>query len=123
MKTFEEFVGESKLKLNRSSKSYKSGDGFTIFTSSDKTHFEIQVNHSAAWSTASYDTNRLILMDAGKERANIYLDSDFRVSDITDRMYELTEKTTWGETMGFSKNDYLEIFKIWLDMKQKRSQH
>lgn len=109
---------ESNLKYKVNSKgNYIKGEGFTIYKVDNDKHFNIKINSRAGWVTDSHSPNTLKLMDNGNVRGSIQIPNNYRISDITDKMFDLTKESTWGEKQGFTKNDYNEIFKLYLEMK------
>jgi hypothetical protein len=118
--SFKDSINESRIKLKTDREDCKSGDGFTVYSHSGRKDFSIRVNSFASWSTDPNDERVFRLMDAGTKRASIRLPNSFRVSDIADKMHELTKETTWGEKEGFSKNDYASLLRMYFDMGERK---
>lgn len=77
-------------------------------------HLIINVNDSASWRTDPHNQSMLILNDAGNVRANLQIPNNFRVSDLAEKMHELTNATTWGENKGLTVKDYTNILQYFL---------
>lgn len=105
------------LKINDIRSWYIAGKNFVVHGpngSLDK-NLSIRVNSDSAWSFNVHHPNELELYSNGKREAVIHVPNNYRVSDITDKMYELNDKAG-GERLGMTKEDYLAIYKIYLEM-------
>lgn len=113
---FQDRTGESTLKFTNISEDYIRGEGFTIYTSGGNKMLSIKAGSSAGWDTDSHDPRLLKLQDNGKLKASFSLPKEFKVSDISDKMFELAQEHIWDSGKYFTKKEYEEIFRIYLDL-------
>ena len=80
---------------------------------------QISVNHSAGWRLDPHDDREETweLLDGGRQRATIY----FRrgsIDKFAQQMFDLNDRTTWGNKTELTAKDYADIIRVWIDMKK-----
>jgi hypothetical protein len=112
-------VNEAKI-VYQKGKSYQTGDGWVVFVDKSMSGLDIKVNNSAGWKLDPHDTKEedLILMDAGRQRASITF-KEGNINAFAKKMWDLNDRTTYGEKQGLTPEDYADIIRVWIDMRKE----
>ena len=114
----ESLVNEEKIKYAKG-KTYQSSGHYTVMVDSNSSMCDIRVNHSAGWRLDPHDDREETweLLDGGRQRATIY----FRrgsIDKFAQQMFDLNDRTTWGNKTKLTAKDYADIIRLWMDMKK-----
>lgn len=114
----ESVVNEEKIKYAKG-KTYQSSGHYTVMVDSNSSMCDIRVNHSAGWRLDPHDDREETweLLDGGRHRATIY----FRrgsIDKFAQQMFDLNDRTTWGNKTKLTAKDYADIIRLWIDMKK-----
>ena len=114
----ESVVNEEKIKYAKG-KTYQSSGHYTVMVDSNSSMCDIRVNHSAGWRLDPHDDREETweLLDGGRQRATIY----FRrgsIDKFAQQMFDLNDRTTWGNKTKLTAKDYADIIRLWIDMKK-----
>ena len=114
----ESLVNEEKIKYAKG-KTYQSSGHYTVMVDSNSSMCDIRVNHSAGWRLDPHDDREETweLLDGGRQRATIY----FRrgsIDKFAQQMFDLNDRTTWGNKTKLTAKDYADIIRLWIDMKK-----
>ena len=115
---FESAVNEEKIKYAKG-KTYQSSGHWTVMVDSNSSICDIRVNSQAAWRLDPHDDREETweLLDGGRQRATIY----FRrgsIDKFAQQMFDLNDRTTWGNKTKLTAKDYADIIRVWIDMKK-----
>jgi mRNA-degrading endonuclease RelE of RelBE toxin-antitoxin system len=79
---------------------------------------DIRVNQSAGWRLDPHDDREETweLLDNGRQRATIYFKSG-NIDKFAKQMFDLNDRTTWGNKTKLTAKDYADIIRVWIDMK------
>ena len=115
---FESVVNEEKIKYAKG-KTYQSSGHWTVMVDSNSSMCDIRVNSSAGWRLDPHDDREETweLLDGGRQRATIY----FRrgsIDKFAQQMFDLNDRTTWGNKTKLTAKDYADIIRVWIDMKK-----
>lgn len=115
----ESSVNEAKI-IYQKGKSYQTGNGWVVYADKSNSGIDIKVNNSAGWQLDPHDTREedLILMDAGRQRASITF-KEGNINAFAKKMWDMNDKTTWGEKQGLTADDYADIIRVWIDMRNE----
>jgi len=110
-------VNEAKI-MYQKGKSYQTGDSWTVYVDKDMSGLDIKVNNAAGWKLDPNDTREetLLLVDAGRQRASITF-KEGNINAFAKKMWDMNDKTTWGEKQGLTADDYADIIRVWIDMR------
>jgi hypothetical protein len=110
-------VNEAKI-MYQKGKSYQTGDSWTVYVDKDMSGLDIKVNNSAGWKLDPNDTREetLLLVDGGKQRASLTF-KEGNINAFAKKMWDLNDKTTSGEKQGLTPDDYADIIRVWIDMR------
>lgn len=116
---FESFLNEAKI-IYQKGKSYQTGNGWVVYADKSGSGLDIKVNNSAGWKLDPHDRREedLILMDAGKQRAMVTF-KEGNINAFAKKMWDMNDKTTWGEKQGLTADDYADILRVWIDMRNE----
>lgn len=114
----ESVVNEEKIKYVKG-KTYQSSGHWTVMVDSNSSMCDIRVNSSAGWRLDPHDDREETweLLDGGRQRATIY----FRrgsIDKFAQQMFDLNDRTTWGNKTLLTAKDYADIIRVWIDMKK-----
>ena len=114
----ESVVNEEKIKYAKG-KTYQSSGHYTVQVDSNSSMCDIRVNHSAGWRLDPHDDREETweLLDNGRQRATLY----FRrgsIDKFAQQMFDLNDRTTWGNKTKLTAKDYADIIRLWIDMKK-----
>ena len=114
----ESMVTEGKIKYSKG-KTYQSEGHWTVMVDSNSSMCDIRVNHSAGWRLDPHDDREETweLLDNGRQRATI----NFRRGNIdkfAQQMFDLNDRTTWGNKTKLTAKDYADIIRVWIDMRK-----
>jgi len=114
----ESIVNEEKIKYAKG-KTYQSSGHWTVMVDSNSSMCDIRVNSSAGWRLDPHDDREETweLLDGGRQRATIY----FRrgsIDKFAQQMFDLNDRTTWGNKTLLTAKDYADIIRVWIDMKK-----
>lgn len=117
-KILESVVNEEKIKYAKG-KTYQSSGHWTVQVDSNSSMCDIRVNHSAGWRLDPHDDREETweLLDNGRQRATI----NFRRGNIdkfAQQMFDLNDRTTWGNKTKLTAKDYADIIRVWIDMRK-----
>jgi len=121
MEYLEEFsesvVNEEKIKYAKG-KTYQSSGHWTVMVDSNSSMCDIRVNQSAGWRLDPHDDREETweLLDNGRQRATIYFKSG-NIDKFAKQMFDLNDRTTWGNKTKLTAKDYADIIRVWIDMK------
>jgi hypothetical protein len=115
---YESVVNEEKIKYAKG-KTYQSSGHYTVQVDSNSSMCDIRVNHSAGWRLDPHDDREETweLLDNGRQRATLY----FRrgsIDKFAQQMFDLNDRTTWGNKTKLTAKDYADIIRLWIDMKK-----
>ena len=118
VKIIESVVNEEKIKYAKG-KTYQSSGHWTVMVDSNSSMCDIRVNHSAGWRLDPHDDREETweLLDNGRQRATI----NFRRGNIdkfAQQMFDLNDRTTWGNKTKLTAKDYADIIRVWIDMRK-----
>jgi len=110
-------VNEAKI-MYQKGKSYQTGSGWTVYVDKDMSGLDIKVNNSAGWKLDPNDSREetFLLMDGGKQRASLTF-KEGNINSFAKKMWDLNDKTTSGEKQGLTPDDYADIIRVWIDMR------
>lgn len=113
------YVNEGKI-IYQKGKSYQTGNGWVVYADKSNSGIDIKVNNSAGWQLDPHDTREedFILMDAGRQRASIRF-KEGNINAFAKKMWDMNDKTTWGEKQGLTADDYADIIRVWIDMRNE----
>ena len=113
----ESVVNEEKIKYAKG-KTYQSSGHWTVQVDSNSSMCDIRVNHSAGWRLDPHDDREETweLLDNGRQRATIYFKSG-NIDKFAKQMFDLNDRTTWGNKTKLTAKDYADIIRVWIDMK------
>jgi len=119
LQVHESTVNEAKI-IYQKGKSYQTGNGWVVYADKSNSGIDIKVNNSAGWQLDPHDTREedLILMDAGRQRASITF-KEGNINAFAKKMWDMNDKTTWGEKQGLTADDYADIIRVWIDMRNE----
>ena len=114
----ESIVNEEKIKYAKG-KTYQSSGHYTVQVDSNSSMCDIRVNHSAGWRLDPHDDREETweLLDNGRQRATLYFRSG-NIDKFAKQMFDLNDKTTWGNKTKLTAKDYADIIRVWIDMKK-----
>jgi hypothetical protein len=114
---YESVVNEEKIKYAKG-KTYQSSGHWTVQVDSNSSMCDISVNHSAGWRLDPHDDREETweLLDNGRQRATIYFKSG-NIDKFAKQMFDLNDRTTWGNKTKLTAKDYADIIRVWIDMK------
>jgi len=114
----ESVVNEEKIKYAKG-KTYQSSGHWTVMVDSNSSMCDIRVNHSAGWRLDPHDDREETweLLDNGRQRATIYFRSG-NIDKFAKQMFDLNDRTTWGNKTKLTAKDYADIIRVWIDMKK-----
>ena len=114
----ESVVTEEKIKYAKG-KTYQSSGHWTVMVDSNSSMCDIRVNHSAGWRLDPHDDREETweLLDNGRQRATIYFRSG-NIDKFAKQMFDLNDRTTWGNKTKLTAKDYADIIRVWIDMKK-----
>ena len=114
----ESVVTEEKIKYAKG-KTYQSSGHWTVQVDSNSSLCDIRVNHSAGWRLDPHDDREETweLLDNGRQRATLYFRSG-NIDKFAKQMFDLNDKTTWGNKTKLTAKDYADIIRVWIDMKK-----
>ena len=114
----ESIVNEEKIKYAKG-KTYQSSGHWTVQVDSNSSMCDIRVNHSAGWRLDPHDDREETweLLDNGRQRATLYFRSG-NIDKFAKQMFDLNDKTTWGNKTKLTAKDYADIIRVWIDMKK-----
>ena len=122
MEYLEEFsesvVNEEKIKYAKG-KTYQSSGHWTVMVDSNSSMCDIRVNQSAGWRLDPHDDREETweLLDNGRQRATIYFKSG-NIDKFAKQMFDLNDRTTWGNKTKLTAKDYADIIRVWIDMRK-----
>ena len=114
----ESIVTEEKIKYAKG-KTYQSSGHWTVMVDSNSSMCDIRVNQSAGWRLDPHDDREETweLLDNGRQRATIYFRSG-NIDKFAKQMFDLNDRTTWGNKTKLTAKDYADIIRVWIDMKK-----
>jgi hypothetical protein len=117
-KLIESVVTEEKIKYAKG-KTYQSSGHWTVQVDSNSSLCDIRVNHSAGWRLDPHDDREETweLLDGGRQRATLYFRSG-NIDKFAKQMFDLNDRTTWGNKTKLTAKDYADIIRVWIDMKK-----
>ena len=114
----ESVVNEEKIKYAKG-KTYQSSGHWTVMVDSNSSMCDIRVNHSAGWRLDPHDDREETweLLDNGRQRATLNFKSG-NIDKFAKQMFDLNDRTTWGNKTKLTAEDYGDIIRVWIDMKK-----
>ena len=115
---YESLVNEEKIKYAKG-KTYQSSGHWTVMVDSNSSLCNIRVNSSAGWRLDPHDDREETweLLDGGTQRATIYFRSG-NIDKFAKQMFDLNDRTTWGNKTKLTAKDYADIIRVWIDMRK-----
>ena len=113
----ESVVTEAKIKYSKG-KTYQSSGHWTVVVDSNSSGLDISVNHSAGWRLDPQDPREetFQLLDNGRQRATLMFKSG-NIDKFAQNMFDLNDRTTYGNKTKLTAKDYADIIRVWIDMK------
>lgn len=116
----ESAVTEEKIKyIKGKGTTYQSSGHWTVQVDSNSSMCDISVNSQAGWRLDPHDDREETwqLLDGGRQRATIYFRSG-NIDKFAKQMFDLNDKTTWGNKTALTAKDYGDIIRVWIDMRK-----
>ena len=113
----ESTVTEGKIKYAKGT-TYQSSGHWTVVVDSNSSGLDISVNHSAGWRLDPQDPREetFQLLDNGRQRATLMFKSG-NIDKFAQNMFDLNDRTTYGNKTKLTAKDYADIIRVWIDMK------